>query len=190
MINLNNIVSVAIYERKTLFRSWFFRIFSLLTLLILFMMNIAMFGNEWTHWVHRAVPANLPLINVLYVNVAQAVIAVFLASEFLKRDKKLDTTEVIYARPISNGEYVIGKTLGILILFVGLVLLVLLMALVFNLVIKDTPVVWGAYMFYPLLITIPTLIFILGLSFFMMILFRSQALTFIVLLGYIARTLF
>jgi hypothetical protein len=190
VISLTNIASVAVYERKTLLRSWFFRIFALLTLLVLFIMNIALFGNEWIQWVHRAVPANVPLINVLYVNVAQAIIAVFLASEFLKRDKKLDTTEVIYARPVSNGEYVVGKTLGILVLFVGLVLLVLLMALVFNLVIKDTPVVWSAYLFYPLLITVPTLIFILGLSFFMMILFRNQALTFIVLLGYIGLTLF
>ncbi|MEA3460573.1 MAG: ABC transporter permease subunit, partial [Bacteroidota bacterium] len=141
-------------------------------------------------WSFRAIAANLPYINVLFINVAQAIIAVFLASDFLKRDKKLDTTEVIYARPITNGEYVVGKTLGILVLFVGLVLLALLMTLVFNLVRKDVPVEWETYLYYPLLITIPTLVFILGLSFFMMILFRSQAVTFLVLLGYIGLTLF
>lgn len=190
MINLDNIWTVAAYERKTLFRSWFFRIFSILTLLILFSMNMGVFAEPGARWTPRAIPANLPYINVLFVNVAQAVIAVFLASDFLRRDKKLDTTEVIYARPISNGEYVVGKTLGIMILFTGLVIAVLLMALVFNLILQDTPVVWEAYLLYPLLISIPTLTFILGLSFFLMILFRSQAVTFIVLLGYIGLTLF
>ncbi|MCK5135533.1 MAG: ABC transporter permease subunit [Bacteroidales bacterium] len=190
-MNPGNILNVAIYERKTLFRSWFFRIFSILSLLILFGINIGMFGgHSGARWSTRAIAANLPYINVLFINVAQAVIAVFLASDFLRRDKKLDTTEVIYARPITNGEYVVGKTLGILILFVGLVIMALAMSLVFNLIRQDVPIVWEAYLYYPLLISVPTLIYILGLSFFMMILFRSQAVTFLVLLGYIGLTLF
>jgi len=190
VISLNNIWSVAAYELKTLYRSWFFRIFSIITLLILFGMNMGVFAVKDAQWTSRAIPANIPYLNVLFVNVAQAVIAVFLASDFLRRDQKLDTTEVIYARPISNGAYVVGKTLGIMILFTGLVIVVLLMALVFNLILKDTPVVWQAYLLYPLLISIPTLTFILGLSFFLMIVLRSQAITFIILLGYIGLTLF
>lgn len=190
MISFTNIWTVAAYELKTLYRSWFFRIFSVLTLLILFGMNMGVFAVPDAQWTPRAIPANIPYLNVLFVNVAQAVIAVFLASDFLRRDKKLDTTEVIYARPISNGEYVVGKTLGIMILFTGLVVVVLLMALVFNIILKDTPVVWEAYLLYPLLISIPTLTFILGLSFFLMIILRSQAVTFIILLGYIGLTLF
>ena len=189
-MGLYNIWNIATYESKTLFRSWFFRIFSILALFFLFGINTGFFGDHGgARWTTRAIAANLPYLNVLFINVAQAVIAVFLASDFLKRDKKLDTTEVIYARPITNGEYVVGKTLGILVLFVGLVVLALTMALVFNLIRQDVPVVWEAYLYYPLLITIPTLIFILGLSFFMMILFRSQAVTFLVLLGYIGLTL-
>lgn len=190
-MNLFNIWNVALYESKTLFRSWFFRIFAILSLLILFGTNMGFFGGPSNApWTFRAIAANLPYINVLFISVAQAVIAVFLASDFMKRDKKLDTTEVIYSRPITNGEYVVGKTMGILVLFVGLVMLALTMTLVFNLVLQDTPVVWVAYLYYPLLITIPTLVFILGLSFFMMILFKSQAVTFLVLLGYIGLTLF
>jgi len=189
-MNLINIWNVATYESKTLFRSWFFRIFSILALFILFGINMGFFGAPSdARWTYRAIAANMPYINVLFINVAQAVIAVFLASDFLKRDKKLDTTEVIYARPITNGEYVVGKTLGILVLFLALVLMALSMSLIFNLLRTDVPVVWKAYLYYPLLITLPTMVFILGLSFFMMILFRSQAVTFLVLLGYIALTL-
>jgi len=188
-MNLINIWNVATYESKTLFRSWFFRIFAILALFILFGTNMGMFGEPNARWTFRAIAANMPYINVLFINVSQAVIAVFLASDFMKRDKKLDTTEVIYARPITNGEYVMGKTLGILALFLALVIIALSMSLIFNLIIKDVPVVWEAYLYYPLLITLPTLVFILGLSFFLMILFRSQAVTFLVLLGYIGLTL-
>ncbi|MBL7110484.1 MAG: ABC transporter permease subunit [Bacteroidales bacterium] len=191
MINIQNILSVSKYERKTLYRSWFFRIFSIIALVFLFSINMGFFGfHGGIRWTTRAIAANLPYINVLFINVAQAIIAVFLASDFLRRDKKLDTTEVIYTRPVSNGEYVVGKTIGILTLFIGLVILALLMALVFNLIRQDVPVVWQAYLYYPLLITIPTLVFILGLSFLLMIIIRNQAVTFLILLGYIGLTLF
>ena len=190
MISYDNINSVARYERITLLRSWFFRIFGILALLLLAFMNFGLFGNQRSAWANRAIAANIPYINVLLINAAQAIIAIFLASDFLKRDKKLDTTETIYSRPISNGEYVIGKTLGIFYIFFGMVILVLLMSLVFNLVKEDTPIVWQAYLLYPLLITIPTIIYILGLSFMAMILIKNQPVTFILLLGYIGLTLF
>ena len=38
-MNPANILNVALYESKTLFRSWFFRIFAILTLLFLFGIN-------------------------------------------------------------------------------------------------------------------------------------------------------
>ncbi|EKC78537.1 xanthan lyase XalB, partial [human gut metagenome] len=59
------------------------------------------------------------------LNTGQAVVAVFLSSEFLKRDKKLDTSEVFYVRPLSNAEYVVGKIWGNLRVFLFLNLLVL-----------------------------------------------------------------
>ena len=134
MISLHNIFSIAKYERKTLFRSWFFRIFSILSLLVLFGMNFGMIieGGGEEGWAMRSIPSAIPYFNLLILNVAQAVIAVFLASDFLKRDKKLDTTEVIYMRSMTNGEYVIGKTWGNLQVFLVLNIAVVIMALIFN----------------------------------------------------------
>jgi len=148
MISLHNILSIAKYERKTLLRSWFFRIFSGLSLLILFGMNFGMViqGGGGEGWALRAVPSAIPYFNLLILNVAQAIIAVFLASDFLKRDKKLDTTEVIYMRSMTNNEYVIGKTWGNLQVF-----------LVLNV---------------------------------LMSIIRNQAITFVIILGYIGITLF
>ncbi|MBN1822678.1 MAG: hypothetical protein JXR31_05545, partial [Prolixibacteraceae bacterium] len=192
MISLHNILSIAKYERKTLLRSWFFRIFSGLSMLILFGMNFGMVieGGGGEGWVIKAIPSAIPYFNLLILNVAQAIIAVFLASDFLKRDKKLDTTEVIYMRAMTNGEYVIGKTWGNLQVFLVLNVLVVAMALIFNLLAEGTYVDWISYAIYLVLISIPTLLFIMGLSFLLMSLIRNQAITFVLILGYIGVTLF
>lgn len=147
-------------------------------------------GGGGEGWAIRAIPSAIPYFNLLILNVAQAIIAVFLASDFLKRDKKLDTTEVIYMRSMTNGEYVIGKTLGNMQVFMILNIAVVIMALIFNSLAQGTSINWISYAAYLLLISIPTLVFIMGLSFLLMSIIRNQAITFVLVLGYIGITLF
>ena len=112
---LLNIRTVARYEAKTLRRSLFFRLFSIGAILIFSMMNIIMFspvGSE--SWEVVSISSALPLINLYLLNIAQSIVVIFLAADFLKRDKKVDTNEVLYTRSMSNFEYVIGKSWGIL----------------------------------------------------------------------------
>ncbi|WP_461632434.1 golvesin C-terminal-like domain-containing protein [Labilibaculum euxinus] len=120
----------------------------------------------------------------------QAIVAVFLASEFLKQDSKNDTVEVIYARSMTNSEYILGKTLGIISVFVILNFIILLMGIGFSFLSKDSSQSAWVVFYYPLLISIPTLVYILGLAFFLMIILKNQAITFIILLGYIALSIF
>ncbi|MFH1943066.1 MAG: ABC transporter permease [bacterium] len=190
MLSLYNIFTVSRFEIKTLLRSWFFRIFAGLAIFILFWVNFGVLAVGEAPWTIRGLPSSIPYMNLLLLNAVQAVIAVFLASDFLKRDKKLDTTEVIYMRSMTNGDYVLGKTLGIFIVFMALNAIVLIIAAIFNLIASDVPFHPMSYLLYPLFISVPTLIFIFGLSFLFMVLIRNQAVTFIVLLGYIATTLF
>ena len=193
MISLHNIRSIALYETKTLLRSWFFRIFAILAIVVLIFFNLGTLiqSNGGTGiWALKGLSSNIPYVNLLLLNVVQAIIAIFLASDFLKRDKKLDTTEVIYMRPMTNGEYVIGKTLGNLGVFIVLNLIILSIALLFNLITKNVDVNYNAYWYYFLLISVPTLVFIMGLSFLVMSLLKNQAITFVVLLGYVAISLF
>ena len=189
---INNIQSVAKYESKILIRSWFFKVFMVLAILILGFFDFGMLvaDNGGGMWMLKALPSNLPYLNLLLLNTGQAVICIFLASEFLKRDKKLDTSEVFYVRPLSNADYVIGKIWGNLRVFLILNLIVMGMALIFNLITSGMAVDWGAYLLYFFLISIPTLVFIIGLSIFLMLVLKNQALTFIILLGYIGLTLF
>lgn len=182
--------TISKYERKILMRSWFFRIFSVLSLIVIFSFNmgeISEVGDK--EWVYRAVPSNMPYAALVLLNIAQAIIAVFLSSEFIKRDRKQDTAEVFFVRSMSNGTYLFGKAWSILSIFLLINVAVLVLALVFNLLAKDTSVDWQAYLYYPVLISLPTLIFIIGLSSLMMALIRNQALTFVILLGYILSSL-
>ncbi len=191
MLSLNNIWIVAKYEVKTLLRSWFFRIFAGLSLIALTFLNIVFFAEafETMPWAFRGIPASIPYFNMMLLSLAQAVIAIFLASDFMKRDRKSNTTEVIYMRSMSNADYILGKSLGLLQVFLGLNMLMLVVAAVINIVFPDVPFQFMPYIDYLLLISLPTLIYFFGLSFFIMSVIGNQAVTFILLLGYFAVSL-
>ncbi len=183
--------TVARFEIKTLLRSWFFRIFSAIAIIIITFFNFILFPEGSRNLLSsRVIMGGIPYLNLYLLNIVQAIIAVFLSSDFLGRDKKLDTTEVVYVRNMSNFQYVVGKTLGIFTVFGLLNLVVLLISLVFNFISPDAGFSLKLYVLYPILISFPTLLFILGLSFFLMMIIKNQAVTFIVLLGYIAVDLF
>jgi hypothetical protein len=187
----HNISTVAHYEAKTLRRSWFFRLFSIAAVVILTFMNIGIFspiGDE--SWSTISIPSALPLINLYLLNIGQAIVVIFLAADFLKKDKKLDTNEVLYTRSMSNFEYVTGKTLGILRLFITLDLLILAIGLIINIISKRMSLDLASYLQYLLIIPIPTIIFSLGFAFILMSVVRNQAITFLLLLGYAAMNMF
>ncbi|MDF9830047.1 ABC transporter permease subunit [Parabacteroides sp. PF5-6] len=188
---ISNISSVSKYESKLLLRSWFFRLFTVMAMFPLTILNLGAFvvPDSSGFWPIKAIASNIPYFNLLILNAGQAVIAIFLASDFLKRDKKLDTSEVFYVHPLSNAEYVIGKIWGNLRVFLVLNLIIMGMALLFSFIGK-VPVDWQSYIIYFFLISIPTLIYIIGLSIFLMLLLGNQALTFIILLGYVGITIF
>ena len=83
---------VALYEAKTLWRSWFFRIFSGLTLLIVVLLDILLFATPFSQWMIRGLAGSIPYMNLVLLTVAQAIIGAFIAPEFLKFDRSLDTT--------------------------------------------------------------------------------------------------
>jgi ABC-type transport system involved in multi-copper enzyme maturation permease subunit len=174
MAFLHNIRTVAKYEAKTLRRSWFFRLFTIGALLIFTFMNIGLFspvGDE--EWDLVSIPSSVPLINLYLLNIAQAIVVIFLAADFLKRDKKLDTNEVLYTRPMSNFEYVTGKTWGILKLFLGFDILIVSIGLLMNIISKVMTVDLMSYVWYLLIICVPTILFSLGLAFVMMSILKS-----------------
>lgn len=187
MLSLRNILSVARYERKILFRSWFFRIFAILSLVLIGVFH----GSTVSYFLDlRALSSSLLYSSMMMLNIVQSVIAMFLASDFMKRDKKLDTSEVLFIRPMSNEDYVIGKTWGIVSLFIYLNIAVMLEAFIITIAAGGISFMWQPYLYYFFLLSLPSLVFMLGLSFFLMGILKNQAITFVVLLAYIAADLF
>jgi hypothetical protein len=191
MTFLNNIRTVARYEAKTLRRSWFFKLFSISALVIFTFLNIGLFspiGDE--SWNMVSIPSSVPLINLFLLNIGQAIVVIFLAADFLKRDKKVDTNEVLYTRSMSNFEYIIGKTWGILRLFLGLDLIILSIGLLMNIISRSMSVDIMSYLYYLLIICVPTIVFSLGLAFMLMSAIKNQPVTFLILLGFAALDMF
>lgn len=193
-MNIHNINTIARYEVKLLKRSWLFRIFAILVLLILTLMQLGSLSSAfWKYsetWPYSGVSSLIPFYTIYFYNVAQSVIVIFLAGSFLKRDKKLDTAEVIYVRPMSNTDYIAGKVWGISRVFLGLNLIPLGVAMFINLVLNRSPFSLFPYIFYLFTISLPSLWFVLGLSFTAMCLLKNQAVTFIVMLGIVGTIFF
>ncbi len=192
MFSLYNLWVVARYEQKLLFRSWFFRIFGLVVVGLLTFLNIIFFTgvSEFVPWLLRGIPSSVPYFNLMMLNTVQAILCVFLASDFLKRDTKASTVEVIYMRSISNAEYVIGKTIGVISVFITLNLLVLLMGAIVNGIFADVPFQALNFLVYFLIISLPTMIFAIGIAFIFMSIFRNPPVTWVIMIGLVALTIF
>ena len=188
MIFWNNILSVAKYESKLLKRSWFFKVFSILAILFIVISSTGILQMN-THAL-RSIPSLIAYNLMLYFNVAQAIVSIFLASEYLKRDKQLDTSEVFYVRPLSNAEYLFGKMWGTIRVFIGLNIVVMITSIVMSYIYMPEEVSPLSFLLYFLILNLPTLIYIIGLSTFLMLIIKNQALTFVILLAYIGMTLF
>ncbi len=184
-MSLFSIWTVARYEAKLLLRSWAFRIFSGLALLFIGMMDLVM-GTDIGNTPHflTALSSALPLMNVKFLNVYQGVIAAFLATEFVKRDRRHDTTQVIFTRSFSNMEYVLGKVLGILVVFAVLSCTVFLFGFIIHAFFSPMPFAWEPWLLFPIFISLTTLVFVIGASLLLVTVLRVQALAFVIMLGY------
>jgi len=190
MLSLYNILTVARYEIKTLSRSWFFRVFAILSLVILVLGTIFILAMTNSPYPFRALSASIPYFNFKLLNLFQAIMAVFLAADFLKRDRKYDSTDVFYTRSMTNADYIFGKTLGIVSIFVLFNLLVAFITGIIHLAFANANFVILPYLLYFLFFSLPTLIFTIGLTMLIMSLIRSQALTFVIVLAFTGIVLF
>jgi len=184
------VFTIARVEIRLLFRSWGFRIFSGIALILLTAVMVALTLSPYAGlYFSRALSGAFPLIVLKLLTVFQGLMAVFVATEFLGRDRKLDTTEVIYAHPFANGPYLLGKFAGVLGAFAVLDAVVLLIAVVIHRFFSQTPFAAAPYLLYLLLINIPTLVFMIGLTIFLGSLIKQQAIVYLLALSYVVLSL-
>ena len=78
MGSINTFRTIARFEMKTLLRSWFFRIFAGFSILALFGFNFSVFFNLGdSKYLFKALPSVIPYVNLLIINLGQAIVAIF-----------------------------------------------------------------------------------------------------------------
>jgi len=175
-------LKIAVYEAKILLRSWGFRIFALLSLIILGLLTAGIAAPSFSFpYYFRSLSGSIPLFSFKLFNIYQGIIVVFMATEFFKRDRRTDSTQVIFSRSFSNTSYILGKFFGILGLFILLNIFIGLITALIHFFISAAPFSLEAYLIYFLALNLPTLLFLIGLSFVLGMITRSQAA--VVLLG-------
>ena len=191
ILQLDKIWAHARFEIITQLRGWFFRIFSALAIIILVTLSVIFFtrATDVPH-IFYALSASQPYMNMLMLNLAQVVVIILLATDIFKRDKKINTTEVFYIRPMTNASYIFGRVLGILLVFFLLDVVILLINGMLVLIFGKTAISWPAYAWYLILIPFPSLLFLLGLTAFLMRFIKNQAVVVLVVLGYYAAVIF
>ena len=64
-MNIHNISTISRYETKLLRRSWLFRIFAILSLLVIVFFHMGTQSNlGWFEWVMVAMPSSIPFVNI------------------------------------------------------------------------------------------------------------------------------
>ena len=184
-INLGILFIIAKYELKALFRNNFFRIFSLLIICSLVFINTAIFVIlPFSQWSFRSISSSIPYANLILLNIFQVILCIYLATISMNYES-YNTIHAIHTRSMKNLEYIIGKILAILIVIGGLNIIVLFISYLFNSVFTDdVAFVKEVYLLYPLFITLPTIIYICGLTFLLMVLLRKPGITFTALIAY------
>ena len=180
------------YSMRLSVRSWLFRFFIVFSFLGIATYHIVAQSNVvlWNKSGLITMASFIPYMNAYIYTLLQAFPVIFLVGAFFNQAYRLHSLEVIYARPESNAEYIAGHALGL----VGLLLLCggffALLGVFVHLFLSAAPFSFYPYLFYLLTLTFPTLVFVVGLSFFVFAWVRHQGLGLLLLLGYAFFNLF
>ncbi|MFQ5637379.1 MAG: hypothetical protein ACE5IR_05235 [bacterium] len=193
MLNsIKYILAIAEYERKMLYRKPKFWILAgigvLFIIFFLFVMTlISIIGTRIPgEFLLEATDAYLALYFFSYL---QAVLIIFVAGDFRSAEEKARLDEVMLSKPMTTANWVIGKYLGVVsalfylnffLLFlatVGRFIKVLMTGAGFNIL---------PFLEYFVIASVPSILFMTAMMFFLVSLLRSQAFALLVSGGYVA----
>jgi hypothetical protein len=184
MMSIKNILTISAFESKVLWRNWFFRIVALAGIFFITIFNLVeMSSLDHPSWWALLSGFVLPYVSLVFISIPQAAAVVFLATGLIKKDKKLDTNEVFFVRPISNLDYVIGKALALFKLFFFLNVVILCIPMIVGLTNPLSTVNPMAFIIYPLLTSVPSIIFTTGIAFLLVTVIRNQPISIVLLVG-------
>jgi len=187
-MNQQIIALAAGYEKRLIRRSFLFRVLCLAVLggitFLQWMMQCKE-GQQWQQqWLFSWQSFSFPLVNAYLYNVVQAFLLLFVATDVFDRERQNGPQEALRVRPAGNGEWLIGKALGIVMIFLPVGFVSLLASAGLNLFESEAPFDARYYLFYFLTLTVPSLVFFTGFALWISWITRSRVLALFLLLVY------
>lgn len=183
-MNLHDIFHVARYEAKIQSRDWMLRVFSYPHAMRNHFLSIRTARQRY----HTPLEHDRPsffnaLCQRLHVQYRAIIHCLFMGTSIFYREKHSESLESLYPRPFENNRYIIGKFCGILSIFVLFNIFSIFISISLNLFYSFSPFNLFLYLFYFFTLTLPTVIFILGLGFWLSGISSSRPLAQVLLLG-------
>ena len=182
-----NIKHIADYEIKNITREWGFRfVVTFLTSLITWIHLNTQSNLFHPEWIAISLPSTIPYVNTYLTVYFQLILAIFWGGNWIIHNKTDESAQALSIRPFSNIELLWGKILGFLKIQLILSLSWNLIALVIHLLLSDAPFSLVPYIFYYLTLSLPALIFAVGLAIFVKGFIKNRFISLFVLLAFYA----
>lgn len=178
------LITAIVYESKLIRRNWLFYLF-ILGLFAYTLVFLIPWEIHSITWEKIALASSLPLQGIFFLNLFQSLIITFIACDIPRKRHKAETRETLYTRPVGNGQLFFAGFSGMLLPFLIADIIFLGIILLINIVIPDSPVNPGIYLFYLLTHVLPSLVFICGLSLLVNRLFRHVLVSWVVLVAFL-----
>ena len=172
------------YESKLVRRNWLFYLFILGVLGYTIGILIPWDSNH-VPWADVALASSIPSRGTYFLNLFQSLIVTFIVCDIQRKRKKAETREVLSTRPIDNGQSFLGRFLGFLLPFLAVDVIFMLVCMLINIFVPNSPVNLWVNLFYLLTRTLPTLVFITGLSLLVNKLIKLPFISWIILIGFL-----
>lgn len=187
-MKITDLKTTITYESKLVKRNWLFYLFTfgvvcILGTLIPGVFLIPSIGR--VAWYDVALASSMPLRGIYFLNLFQSFIVAFLVCDIQRKRKKAETQEVLSARPISNGQSFLGEILGILIPFLIIDAIFMVISMMITIFIPNSLVNLWVNLFYLFTYTLPTLIFITGLSLLVNKLVKNSLFSWLILVAFL-----
>ena len=133
-MNYNNIQTILRHETKIIQRTWLFRVLATFMLISIFGIQLTLQSDvlEIPFRQFTALPSYLPYFNIYLFGIFQVLIILFTSIDLATSIYKIESTETIYTRPLSNLDYMLGKALALLYVFMKLSACSLLLSALIN----------------------------------------------------------
>ena len=190
-MNLQAIQTIARYEGKYIRRNISFAGITLVGILLIFLLQYLLQSREQSnYWFMVGLSSSIPFVNTYLFTILQSVLIIFFITEWRSREKHADTIVAMQTKDISNTEYILGKSLGIIFILLTINILSLAFAMGLNLWGSDSPFQLFPYIFYLLTLSLPSLLFLLGISMLTTAFVNRRGISILILFAFLCISLY